>query len=764
MHKKILTLTIAVAVMALVFRFTAKDAAAAPTPVYYSVGQNTTDHKTGSPTVTISNGLATFSVAQTASNLGVGDRVTYGSNRVAYISGRISSTQWTLVTRTGREPSNTNNATVSSIRHEFSSLWNAISYYATNSVTSPGNVFNSNHLDTANLVTGDYVLNIPLYYDTGPDTISGGDPWDIVLIDYVTTGPSNFIRIYTPNNTSNEVNQSQRHDGIWNSQKYNILFTPSDNFMSAIRTYVPYVKIDGLQIRINSDNNGNSALEGSYLNSGWIEFSNNIIAGQISSYAYGLASGFATSGTTLKFWNNLIYDLRGAPGMLSTGIRITNNSGTAYLYNNTIVNSPLGINVYGGLGVAKNNTVQDALSGYDGAGYSGNFSGQSRTNISNQFDAPGTGSKNLATVSFVNKAGKDFHLAPSDTVALNAGTDLSGDSNIPFFTDYDGENRFSGSLWDIGADEIFAPPPTISTTPSTVNGGGSVTVSWSSTGASSCTVTKNGAPFASGTSGSQSSGPLNSNTTFAITCDGAGGSSSSSALVAVLDTVPTVSNVAITEPDYCSAGPGGVVSWVYQDAENNPQVAYQAQIFTGAGALVYDSGRVSSSTTTTVIPQGQLQFNITYRGQVRAWQDASFVSNWTSQTICNGPGCQGGGTSWRTPQHAYPLVNFSWSPLKPLISQSITFSDSTTFYDGGGTHTWDWSAPNASPPNGNSAIYSTKYIFPGIYNVTNDVTDQDGYSCALSQPITIQKSIPIWKEVIVSLGLHKVLFALGLSF
>ena len=42
--------------------------------VYDSVGQNTTDHKTGSPTVTIANGIATFSIPQTARNLAVGDK------------------------------------------------------------------------------------------------------------------------------------------------------------------------------------------------------------------------------------------------------------------------------------------------------------------------------------------------------------------------------------------------------------------------------------------------------------------------------------------------------------------------------------------------------------------------------------------------------------------------------------------------------------------------------------------------------------------
>lgn len=47
--------------------------ASAATPVYYSVGQNTNDHKTGTPTVTVSGTTATFSVAQTATNMGVGD-------------------------------------------------------------------------------------------------------------------------------------------------------------------------------------------------------------------------------------------------------------------------------------------------------------------------------------------------------------------------------------------------------------------------------------------------------------------------------------------------------------------------------------------------------------------------------------------------------------------------------------------------------------------------------------------------------------------
>lgn len=228
---------------------------------------------------------------------------------------------------------------------------------------------------------------------------------------------------------------------------------------------------------------------------------------------------------------------------------------------------------------------------------------------------------------------------------------------------------------------------------------------------------------------------------------------------------PTVTDVAINEPDYCSVGPGGLVSWTYQDPENDSQAFYQVQVFTQGGALAYDSGQISSGNTTAVVPQGILQFNTTYWVQVKVWQIGDGLSsNWVSQTVCNGPGCAGNRRTWTTPRHAYPLVNFSWVPAKPLVNQSVTFTDGSTFYDGGGTRIWNWTAPNASPPSGNSAIYNTKYLFTGIYNVTDTVTDKDGYSCALSQPITVQKSIPIWKEIIVSLGLNKVFLALGLSF
>jgi hypothetical protein len=51
----------------------------------------------------------------------------------------------------------------------------------------------------------------------------------------------------------------------------------------------------------------------------------------------------------------------------------------------------------------------------------------------------------------LNSASNNYHLSSFDTAAKDAGVNLSGDVNLPFNTDIDGQTR-SGT-WDIGADE-----------------------------------------------------------------------------------------------------------------------------------------------------------------------------------------------------------------------------------------------------------------------------------------------------------------------
>lgn len=87
-----------------------------------------------------------------------------------------------------------------------------------------------------------------------------------------------------------------------------------------------------------------------------------------------------------------------------------------------------------------------------------------------------------------------------------------------------------------GDDDV--PTATLGASPDTVGSGNRTTLTWSSTNASSCSVTQGAsAGFSTGgnVSGSDNSIGLSNTTTFAIRCDGAGGSVSASKTVDVSD-------------------------------------------------------------------------------------------------------------------------------------------------------------------------------------------------------------------------------------
>jgi hypothetical protein len=84
------------------------------------------------------------------------------------------------------------------------------------------------------------------------------------------------------------------------------------------------------------------------------------------------------------------------------------------------------------------------------------------------------------------------------------------------------------------AVETTPPPPTVTLTanPTAVTSGNSSTLTWSSTGASTCVASGQWTGSRS-PSGSQAVGPLSAESTFTLTCSGAGGSRAASVTVAV---------------------------------------------------------------------------------------------------------------------------------------------------------------------------------------------------------------------------------------
>jgi len=408
--------------------FFAKDVFATAN-VYYSVGQSSSNLLAGtSVTLTLTSGAAVFSVAQSG-NIGVGDRVTYDTdNKVAYIAAKTNADQmhWTLITKTGGTPADVSGVAVTSIKHEYTSLFAA-----------EAGAVDSSHINNTDLTVADVVLNIPCYYDSGPDTTA-------VTINGYTTDGTRYIKIYTPTSTTSEANNSQRHSGKWDEGKYNL----ANSSGSVFEIESSNVKIIGLQVRTARTNGNSSAiLCDSAVHD--VNISNNIVRNSgLGDYVYGI--NIANSSiSNLTIWNNIVYDFNTGLINANTGIRISTSDGTL-LYNNTVHNSSYGIIIGYNDAIAINNIVNG--SGNSNA-YVGYFASGTDYNATDGTDDIGAGTHNKLsqTFSFVNSANKDFHLAPTDTGAKDYGTDLSGIFNI----DIDGNTRPFGAAWDIGADELI---------------------------------------------------------------------------------------------------------------------------------------------------------------------------------------------------------------------------------------------------------------------------------------------------------------------
>ncbi|MCX6763863.1 MAG: hypothetical protein NTZ97_04010 [Candidatus Moranbacteria bacterium] len=420
--------------------FLISHSASAATNVYYSVGQSSDSLETGTGTIGVSGTAATFSTAQTG-NIGVGDKVTYDTNKVCYIAAKTSTTVWSCVSATGGQPEQVSAGTaLNSIKRVYTSLAAAVNV----STGIPVGI------GTTNLVTGNYIVNIPCYYDNGPDTT-------YTAIGAWTTSATNYIKIYTPQGGS-ESNNSQRHSGTWATNKYRLevddwaLDTDVDNKIVGLR-------IDGLQIKLTSTiNQGDYGMSFNAGTNAQIYISNNIVRGNFSgsaNEAYGIQIFLSGTSSTAKVWNNIVYDFKnGSGGTAMYGIYLGNLSAgkNLYAYNNTVYNS---YNCYGrvqGNFIAKNNIAQSCTDGFVGTFTASDY------NISNvATDAPSASYRpnEATTVSFVDKDNYDLHLGVGDTAAINTGVTIPNDTDL--ITDIDNQTR-SGN-WDIGADEYVDITP-----------------------------------------------------------------------------------------------------------------------------------------------------------------------------------------------------------------------------------------------------------------------------------------------------------------
>ena len=429
--------------------------------VFYSVGTDTTNLETGSGTVTISNGEATFSVAQ-ADNVGVGDEVIAGGTSY-HIAARSSSTVYAVTSVTGTKPADIGATSVTSIKREFNTLSDA----ETNSS-------DSSHLNNADLTPAgaDTVLNWALYNDgafTGNGLDFGG----------YTTASGNYVRLFVPSDTS-EVGTSQRHSGVEGSGAL-IQFdgTPSGSRWMNING-IDYFRMEGIEIDFSNYTGGDglniigvdTALADSATD---LRFEDLIIHDYTVSTTSASAEdlrGIMIREGNYKIRNTIIYDLINNDTNTGTdtfAIDVWDVADNGFIHNVTVYNiqgsGPSGTNV-NAVNIATGTTeVTNVYAGKilaNGAGTAEVFRGSmtQATNVSSDTSADGTAgdSKTDYETYFVNSQSSDtdLHLrGPADFLWGLDGTDLDNDTSFAVVKDIDGGDRDADTP-DIGADEWAA--------------------------------------------------------------------------------------------------------------------------------------------------------------------------------------------------------------------------------------------------------------------------------------------------------------------
>jgi len=286
--------------------------------------------------------------------------------------------------------------------------------------------------EQANLVTDDVYLDVEISgtwssSDTSrPDTSTG-----------YTKDSTHYINIYTVGDS--------RHTGVWKSDGH-ILY--NETFALHITTS-SYTRWDGLQIK---DSYGSNDLTGMIIGQGNDTYVKNcLITSGSGSRQNGIVYGNVDSNLFIS--NNIIYGM-------NKGISTIAENQRADIYNNTIVNCASNGIVTNPSSVLYNNIVYNCSTDYSLT--TGSW-GTTGNNISSDTTSPQSALQEI-TLTFAASGSNNFHLASTDTDAIDGGTDLgtTGLANI----DIDGRDRDAqGDTWDIGADEYVAASTQRTTAP-----------------------------------------------------------------------------------------------------------------------------------------------------------------------------------------------------------------------------------------------------------------------------------------------------------
>ena len=425
--------------------------------VTYSVGTDTSDLKNGSPNITITDGVATLSVAQTGT-IGIGDEITAGGNEYYVVSRRGNDT-YAVQTATGAKPADLTSTAVTSIQRTFNTLTD------TEDDSDDAAYLNNTDLTSTGV---DVQLHWALYNDGVFDGANGSGSG--LTIDGYSTDSNKFIRLFTPTGTL-EVGTSQRHVG---TQGTGVVIRPTIDNGGITYNFITisdnYVRIDGLEL--DGQNVSNMLVFRGVsiptISPSGFEISNTLIHGLTgTSTSAAAVYGITAGGVNSVLKNNMVFDLENQSTNASSFVRAFSMSGgSSTIYNSTVLDIKNTGNTADSIGyfaaASGDFTVRNSYCG-DVNSTSGSESCFSNvdtaaSNVSSDATATGTGSVINQTdysTYFVNvtAGNQDLHLrSSSESLWGTSGVDLSSDGTLSVNYDIEGEIR--AFTPDIGADEF----------------------------------------------------------------------------------------------------------------------------------------------------------------------------------------------------------------------------------------------------------------------------------------------------------------------
>lgn len=426
------------------------------THIHRSIQNNTSAIWTSGGTITFTitgDTIATFS-SPAPDSIGRGVAIEYDSTgsssikAICFIKYRISSTQFGVQRFNGSNPAPASATTTWNMFHAYTTVANWQVGTENTGINATVRNFDAHTATGLNIDARSESWHIACY--AGSETVSSAD-----LFDDINTSSTERFELYSPCGTK-FVGASQRHSGILTGRCFRFSSTGNGIVTNddAGTRVAQHFDITGIQFKVTGTSGG-YALSLNQVNEACdITITDCIFAGSdsvstVGTVHVGLYWTGATAGSSLKVKNCLFYGWKTAGATTREGglMNICAASTTTTLINNCTFYknevSLLRLNV-GNTFTVKNTIVNRTADGFNG-GIGGN------NNVSDISSDCGSCTASITgTVAFTSQSTGDFSLQSGDTVAKDAGADLSGDT-LPVTTDI--KNYTRTGTYDVGAFE-----------------------------------------------------------------------------------------------------------------------------------------------------------------------------------------------------------------------------------------------------------------------------------------------------------------------